>query len=465
MKCIYLSFNYLQSFKNMYRFFPQPSDGVIIITIKAQSVVNSSHPNHRSFVNRLFESIVALANTRGGRVYIKREGKKYGFNEQDLNTLRDFCRLDFFPSMTNFYDFIPNVDFGHEQIDYTYSYGVIYVQSYEHSLITYFPNGSTDGVIYVRDNGRNIKYDPKRPLLRPEKHIKYMLLQPSRSIHEYGKDYHFINVSSVLQTAYRYISLDSFIVSLTSGNWRFVEPKNWDDEYEGRFYNANYENISNSGIESVRKLYATCITKSPASEAAWKVYSRGHGLGSRCVQIKIDMEQLRKELCEKVVNTGITISGKKDQKGEIYEGTVYYDLTDTQIDNLDKSGSLFHDTFFDSFSKEKFLKLLLIKRVAYSYEDETRIFIVPNEGEIIEKNRAQGGHVDVPVTWNKIIQGIRIDSTCTKGELESIKFACEKANIKLRMPNEKGRKANNEIKLIKFNVDKMAGKHKITIEK
>ena len=56
-------------------------------------------------------------------------------------------------------------------------------------------------------------------------------------------DYQFINIEKPVDIAYKYMSLDSFIVSLVNHTWRFVEPKKWKDKYEGRFYNADYSKV------------------------------------------------------------------------------------------------------------------------------------------------------------------------------------------------------------------------------
>ena len=45
------------------------------------------------------------------------------------------------------------------------------------------------------------------------------------------------------KTVYKYMDFETAIICLTSSSIRFVEPTEWYDKYEGRFYNANYIRI------------------------------------------------------------------------------------------------------------------------------------------------------------------------------------------------------------------------------
>ena len=153
------------------------------------------------------------------------------------------------------------------------------------------------------------------------------------------------------------MTMEAFVLSLLNNTWQFAEPTRWNDEYEGRFYRADYRALK--VFNCPPKLYATCITGEKASEAAWKVYAHGQGLGSKCVQIKINMGKLRNILSMEIIQK---CHGKEQiVNGVIYEGTVFYDLNDQEIDRLNSPSGAYYDTFFDKFDTQSFLKLLLIK--------------------------------------------------------------------------------------------------------
>ena len=42
---------------------------------------------------------------------------------------------------------------------------------------------------------------------------------------------------------YRYMDLETALICLENKSLRFSEPSLWQDNYESRFYNANYKNV------------------------------------------------------------------------------------------------------------------------------------------------------------------------------------------------------------------------------
>ena len=93
---------------------------------------------------------------------------------------------------------------------------------------------------------------------------------------------------------YKYMTLEAFLTSLYCRTWRFFEPSKWNDKFEQRFYCANY--TIPTAIGNTPQLFATCVTRERNSEAAWKVYSHGQGLGAHCLQLELDVVELRKLL-------------------------------------------------------------------------------------------------------------------------------------------------------------------------
>ena len=93
---------------------------------------------------------------------------------------------------------------------------------------------------------------------------------------------------------YKYMTLDAFLTSLYCKTWRFFEPSKWNDKFEQRFYCANY--TFPRAVGNTPQLFATCLTRERNNEAAWKVYSNGQGLGAHCLQLELDIVELRKQL-------------------------------------------------------------------------------------------------------------------------------------------------------------------------
>ena len=211
---------------------------------------------------------------------------------------------------------------------------------------------------------------------------------------------------------YKYMTIETFLVSLYAKTWRFFEPNKWNDKFEQRFYCADYKNI---GMEHMTpQLFATCVTREKNSEAAWKVYSHGQGLGSHCVQLELDIDKLRIEL------------NKNDLK--IAEMYVEYKEEKFILELHNKNKSKAYEAYFSSFSLKKFLKLLTLKRNAYKYENEIRLFAIP-KGNASRSIGNDSQSKDLAIDWSKVIRKVRIDEACTDAELISIQQACFSAGI------------------------------------
>ena len=205
---------------------------------------------------------------------------------------------------------------------------------------------------------------------------------------------------------YRYMTLDVFLTSLYCGTWRFFEPSKWNDKYEQRFYCAKYN--FPGAIGNTPQLFATCVTRQQNSEAAWKVYANGQGLGSRCVQLELNIAELRKKIR--------TLGYRFEERSIEY-------LRDKVILDLHKKKSPHHNKYFDSFTLDSFLKLVSLKRDAYTYEQELRLFIIPQNGG--NRNRCKKAqYKDVSVEWQNIITKVRVDKKCSDAELASIQRVC-----------------------------------------
>lgn len=250
---------------------------------------------------------------------------------------------------------------------------------------------------------------------------------------------------------YKYMTLDTFLASIYSKNWRFFEPSKWNDKFEQRFYCAKYKLSKENNYTP--QLFATCVTREKNSEAAWKVYSHGQGLGSRCLQLELNIEELRKQI---------------RKSGFQFEEKIIEYTPENIILNLHKKRSKYYKTYFNSFNFDSFLRLLTLKRDAFSYEKEIRFFIIPstvNKRNISKKAQ----YKDIKIKWDKIIQSARIDSKCSDAELASIQKACLSIGISPIITNynfignTKIPPKSKKIPFEKFDIDKMPGRPRIII--
>lgn len=202
-------------------------------------------------------------------------------------------------------------------------------------------------------------------------------------------------------------------------------------------------------------MFATCVTREKNSEAAWKVYSHGQGLGSHCIQLELDINKLRSELN----NNGMKIAEMPvEYKDE------YYIM---ELHNKNKSKD--YAAYFSSFSLEKFLKLLTLKRDAYHYEQEVRLFAIP-KGNAPRSIGNDSLSIDLAIDWSKVIRKARIDKAYTDAELISIQQACFAAGINPIIDHYTficniPKPANCvDIGFELYNIDAMTGSSRITIK-
>lgn len=250
---------------------------------------------------------------------------------------------------------------------------------------------------------------------------------------------------------YKYMTLDAFLSSLYCKSWRFFEPSKWNDRFEQRFYCANY--VMQSAQGNTPQLFATCLTLEKNSEAAWKVYSRSQGYVSHCLQLELDIDKLRAQMWK---------SGYRFE-----EKRVEY-KNENVILNLHKKSSLYYSRYFNPFSFDSFLNLLVLKRDAYEYEKELRLFIIPFGGGMRHGYR-KAEYRDVSINWQDVILKVRVDKACSDAELASIQRACFSIGINPiiggykfigGLPKPNGCK---DVPFERFDIDEMPGGGKIKI--
>ena len=360
----------------------------------------------------LMRLVVAIANSGGGYIILGIDNKE---NVVGLNTKNK-------DNISKISDAIKNLTIG---IEYSFT-----EMSEENKNILILDIKESDSTAFFC-----------RSKTSPHRQIAYELVK------ENGKNKVIQRCNMNYLNVYKYMSLDVFIISLYSRTWRFFEPSKWNDKFEQRFYCANYNNAS----WHVPQVLATCLTRARYSEAAWKVYSSGLGLNSRCVQLALDVIELRKQLR----NLGYNFEEK------LVEYTTEY-----QILNLHKKKDKNYNKYFNPFTIKSFLKLLSLKRNAYTYEQELRLFMFKN-GLGKRNISKKASHVDFNIDWKRVIKKIRIDKNCSEAELIAVQRACFSVGINLIGYNfivpivPPIHCKNVEIELLDIN--EMKGKSRITI--
>jgi hypothetical protein len=210
------------------------------------------------------------------------------------------------------------------------------------------------------------------------------------------------------------MNMEVALLNFENGSIRFAEPNTWRDSFESRFYTADYNNIKHCPATDTPKLYACCFTYKKVSEAAWNTYNYNQkGLGSKCVQLVINVEKFRNELTRAINSSDC-----------IYEGRIDYSFGDSVISKLHTIKSCFHDEIHKKFGFELFLSLMLLKRSSFSHEEELRIFI-----KKYNDNTKSNSFYDVPIDWTKVIDRIYLAEDFSDMEIKIFKNMCASKGI------------------------------------
>lgn len=224
-------------------------------------------------------------------------------------------------------------------------------------------------------------------------------------------------------TVCKYLNLETAEQCIKHGTFRFMEPTSWADPYERMFYCADYKKELDFP-ENRPKMVAQCITPSTSCEAAWKVYTYGAKEGKKrlCVQFVFDADKLREELAKDIPG-GYTI----------YEGGVTYRLTNTIKKLRTKHSDLFNRFFSSSMNLLDWLSLMLIKRPAYKYENEVRLFLCPQDCEtdkrIFKENDKKQSYYDIHIDYDKCLKRIVMDENITYTEMREFQRLCKENDV------------------------------------
>ena len=146
----------------------------------------------------------------------------------------------------------------------------------------------------------------------------------------------------------------------------FADPQIWTDPFERRFIDVKY--LLNSKMYDYplkNKVFCCCFSLTRITEAQWYMYSQGKD----CVCMAIKRPQLFEELEQYI---------KSNPNDNIYIGRVEYQPTKIITNSIHKN-PVFKRKPFSLSDQRSLVKLLLLKRNAFMYEDEIRIIIVKGD--------------------------------------------------------------------------------------
>lgn len=210
----------------------------------------------------------------------------------------------------------------------------------------------------------------------------------------YSKKYKEIGSFATGVSYYKYFPIETAVKCLKNGTMAFVEPSRWNDAYESLYYEADYSLVS-SNYKDHPRVFATCVTNQKYDEPAWRTYS---GDDNICVQFELDRFKLRYALLKTI-----------DDNDSIYEGIVQY-ASKYIIESISqktrtnaKTGMVTNNKFYDEFITHKgklfcvdnYLNLLLLKRKDFEHEKETRFFIIKNQDNVDEAEKAKAKTIEI----------------------------------------------------------------------
>ena len=171
------------------------------------------------------------------------------------------------------------------------------------------------------------------------------------------------------RTYYRYMSEGDFD-NIMNGRFKFSNPANWWDPFESLMVNGDYSDLNYTKPAT----YVACFSKLANSEAHWKMYKRK--LNETYIRVEFDMENFIGIFClGEVLNA----------QSHLYIGDVSYDLDERSILTLGKTSRYHKQAVPSPFTRENYVDLLLLKRKAFKWEEESRIVVlsdVPQNNEL-----------------------------------------------------------------------------------
>lgn len=234
----------------------------------------------------------------------------------------------------------------------------------------------------------------------------------------------FINCNSFVNTLYKYMTASRVLEILENDtpSLGFVSPDKWHDPYETKFLNTDYTALN--GYKQP-PIYCFCARMDNHNEeASWKIYKK-------------EDEPLLRMSIRTIDLLGAIDKFAKVNDCDVYFSKVDYKFKKSEIDHLHMpSISPYYNTYFKKFNDKQYVKVMSLKRWAFSYENEYRIFIIPKNTDKIA-NHLVNNTLLIPVPIQMVTRftfnpARKQDSTLTS-QIEMAKYNAEYKFIKERI--------------------------------
>ncbi len=183
----------------------------------------------------------------------------------------------------------------------------------------------------------------------------------------------------------------------------FANPMEWKDPFEKRFIEAEY---SGKQFTWRDRVFCTCLTGTSTSEAFWNTYPNGD-IG---IQLRIRREALLQSLNDFILS---------NPDCYVFIGKIEYKKT-SEITTKPLSAIPFNPLLRDTNTNSRYFKsrLLLLKRVAFQFENEYRIVIVKKK-----KTKEHGVKMQYSIKNEDLIDTILLDPNLKPNMVSLLKSA------------------------------------------
>ena len=190
---------------------------------------------------------------------------------------------------------------------------------------------------------------------------------------------------------HKFMPLEYALNTLEGKHLWFANPVTWKDPFEKRFIEATYKDSKGkiSHFAWKDRVFCVCMTETSTSEAYWNTYSN-QSIG---IELKFNRERLLQAL--EILSA--------NNKMNIFIGKVEYMKT-SDIKKPLHSIPFAPPCNIKISTQECKARLLLLKRIAYKYEDEIRIMIVKKD-----KLKNNGIYLDFNCHHLDMIDSITLD--------------------------------------------------------
>ena len=217
-------------------------------------------------------------------------------------------------------------------------------------------------------------------------------------------DIQFINITKEgffsSKLLHKYMSLEYALKTLSNKQLWFANPITWKKKKKKRFIEATFiNNGKTTNFQWKNKVFCICMTQTATSEAYWNTYSNSQ-IG---IEFRINKDILFNEL-ESIKN-----------QYDIFIGKVEYMKT-ADIRKVPLSHIPFSEPVPVLNTPEWNARLLLLKRIAYKYEDEIRIILVKKS-----KTQENGINLNYNCTNTELIHSIILDPKLQDNTTEMLK--------------------------------------------